>query len=1010
MRKNLFVFFCMLSVAATAQKKPLDHSVYDGWQSIGERSISNDGKYVVYAVTPQEGDGVLVVQSTNGNYKREIPRGYTAAITDDNRFVIFRIKSFFKDTRDARIKKSRPDDMPKDSMAILELGTDKLVKIARVRSYKLPDESNAGWVAYLLEKSEAARPGGRPEMDSLSRLNAMLSAADSLMHIADSIRNKANDVKTKGLSVLQQPRGGAGGARGPQAGGAGGRGGAPAAADPFEEGTDLVLRNLATGEEFTYKLVSEYNFSKKGNVLVYETTKKTGDTKVLPTVVKLDVASKKAAIIFQKFNDAKSYVMDDEGAQVAFIAERDSSSRAVQKFFKLYYYKNGSDSAVLLTSRGSNGIPSQWTVAEIGGGGGGRGGAGGGGGFGGFGGGASNMSFSKNGQRLFFGTAPILIPKDTSLPDFDRVSVDVWHYNDDQVQPAQLRNLDAELRRSYLARFDLNTKQVIQVGSQSFRTVLQTNEGDGAVFYATTDTGRRVASQWQGFTVSDIYAVSPDNGKAELIRKNFKGSAMSPSPSGKYLVFFDEIKQTYFAYNSSNKQLYPIAKDIKVALYDEENDVPDDANAYGAARWMENDKYVLIYDHFDIWQVDPEGKEKSVCLTAGRASKTQYRYVSVDRNERFITAGSKMYLRVFDEKDKSSGFGILDLSKNSVSVLFKEPVAVGALLKAKDADTYSFTKETYVKSTDVYAMQSGSAAVQLSHTNPQQADYNWGTSELFKWKAYTGKETEGVLYKPEGFDPKKKYPMIVYFYERNNNTLYNYQAPAPTPSRLNIPFFVSRGYVVFVPDIWYKTGYPGQSAYDYILSGTRAVVKQGYVDSTKIGLQGQSWGGYQIVYLITKTNLYAAAWAGAPVANMTSAYGGIRWGTGILRQFQYEKTQSRIGGTLWEKQDLYIKNSALFSLPKVTTPLVIMHNDADDAVPWYQGIEMYSGMRRLGKKVWMLTYNGEAHNLVERKNRKDIQIREQQFFDYLLKGDKPSKWISEGVPAVMKGRDLGLGY
>jgi dipeptidyl aminopeptidase/acylaminoacyl peptidase len=296
-----------------------------------------------------------------------------------------------------------------------------------------------------------------------------------------------------------------------------------------------------------------------------------------------------------------------------------------------------------------------------------------------------------------------------------------------------------------------------------------------------------------------------------------------------------------------------------------------------------------------------------------------------------------------------------------------------------------------------------------SNTNPQQQNYNWGSAELFKWKAYTGKITEGIIYKPENFDPKKKYPMISYFYERNNQTLHNYQAPSPTPSRLNISFFVSRGYIVFVPDIWYKKGHPGQAAYDYILSGTRAVVKLGYVDSTKLGLQGQSWGGYQTAQLITMTNLYAAAWAGAPVGNMFSAYGGIRWESGLNRQFQYEKTQSRIGATIWDRPDLYTLNSPIFHLKKNKTPMVIMHNDADGAVPWYQGIELFTDMRRLGQKVWLLNYNGEAHNLVERKNRKDIQIREQQFFDWLLKGEKPAKWLSEGVPAVMKGRDLGLG-
>ena len=213
---------------------------------------------------------------------------------------------------------------------------------------------------------------------------------------------------------------------------------------------------------------------------------------------------------------------------------------------------------------------------------------------------------------------------------------------------------------------------------------------------------------------------------------------------------------------------------------------------------------------------------------------------------------------------------------------------------------------------------------------------------------------------------------------------------------------------MFAPDIHYSTGHPARDAYNHIVSGARYLVKQGYIDSTRMGLQGQSWGGIQVAQVITMTKLFKAAWAGAPVANMTSAYGGIRWESGVNRQFQYEKSQSRIGATLWEKPNLYIENSPLFHLPKVTTPLVIMHNDADGAVPWYQGIELFTAMRRLDKKVWLLNYNGEAHNLVERRNRKDIQIREQQYFDWLLKDDVPPKWITEGVPAVKKGKDWGL--
>jgi dipeptidyl aminopeptidase/acylaminoacyl peptidase len=801
----------------------------------------------------------------------------------------------------------------------------------------------------------------------------MSSLADSLVRAADSIRNKVNDAKTKGMTALRPARGAA--PRTPE--------------EPVEEGTELVLRHITDGKETRFPLVSEYYFSKNGNTLVIESTRKNGDAGSKASVQVYEPATGNKKTVLSKFNDAKNYKLDEGGKQLAFIAERDSSTKALQKFYKLYYYAAGMDSAKMIADRNTNGMPKKWTVSEF-----------------------ANISFSKSGQRLFVGTSPVLPPKDTSLPDFDRVSVDIWHYNDDYIQPVQLKTLDNELRRNYVAWVNTNGSQLVQLGNDQFRNLVQTQEGDGSTFYAVSDFGKRIASQWQGFTLNDIYAVNPQNGAQELVTKDFKGNVIQPSYSGKYLLYYDERKPGYFVYNAATKRTTPVAKDITVSLNDEENDVPDDPNAYGVVRWMENDKAVLIYDRYDIWQVDPEGKEKSVRLTNGRPMKISYRYINTDPDERFIKAGQSLLLRVFDEKDKSAGLAVLNTANgNEIKLLFKEPVTVGfQVQKARNADVLSYTKESFEHSPDVYVQPLSGVSVKLSATNPQQEQYNWGRSEIFTWKAYTGRTTEGVLYKPEDFDPKKKYPMIVYFYERNNNTVHNYQAPSPTPSRLNIPFFVSRGYIVFVPDIWYKTGYPGKSAYDYILSGTRAVVKQGYVDSTKIGLQGQSWGGYQIVYLITKTKLYAAAWAGAPVANMTSAYGGIRWGSGLMRQFQYEKTQSRIGATLWEKPNLYLENSALFSLPKVTTPLVIMANDADDAVPWYQGIEMYGGMRRLGKKVWMLTYNGEAHNLVERKNRKDIQIREQQFFDYMLKGEKPAQWITEGLPAVMKGRTMALGY
>ena len=250
--------------------------------------------------------------------------------------------------------------------------------------------------------------------------------------------------------------------------------------------------------------------------------------------------------------------------------------------------------------------------------------------------------------------------------------------------------------------------------------------------------------------------------------------------------------------------------------------------------------------------------------------------------------------------------------------------------------------------------------------------------------------------------------MLIYFYEKSSKGIHSHRIPSPSRSTINIPWCTSNGYVVFVPDIVYRDGYPGESAYDAIVSGTMAMTERNsFIDKDKIGIQGQSWGGYQVAYLVTQTNIYAAAMAGAPVSNMTSAYGGIRWGTGMSRMFQYEQTQSRIGGTLWEKPGLYIENSPLFHAPRIETPLLMMHNDNDGAVPWYQGIEFFVALRRLDKPVWMLTYNKEEHNLTKWPNRVDLGIRMMQFFDFYLKDAPEPKWMSEGVPALDKGKVNG---
>jgi dienelactone hydrolase len=374
---------------------------------------------------------------------------------------------------------------------------------------------------------------------------------------------------------------------------------------------------------------------------------------------------------------------------------------------------------------------------------------------------------------------------------------------------------------------------------------------------------------------------------------------------------------------------------------------------------------------------------KAKRVTFGREKQEIYRPIRLDPENPGVFQSSNQWLSSLNDTNKNGGLWVLNDGK--LTQKRYGPKSYMGLLKPKNANNLAFRQMDVQEYPEYWLADSNlGSATKITDTNPQQKDYNWLSIELVKWVSNDGTPLQGILYKPENFDYTKKYPMITYFYERNSDTLNNYLTPAPSASTVNIPLFVSQGYVVFVPDIPYKVGYPGESAISAILPGVSEVVGRGYVDAKRLGIQGQSWGGYQVAYMVTETDMFAAAGAGAPVSNMFSAYGGIRYGSGLVRQFQYERQQSRIGGTPWDSTLKYIENSPIFHLPKVKTPLLIMANDKDGAVPYTQGIELFTGLRRLGKPSWLLVYNDEDHNLVQRKNRKDLSIRLSQFFDHYL--------------------------
>jgi dipeptidyl aminopeptidase/acylaminoacyl peptidase len=977
----LFLFACTTAMAQT--KKPLTHSVYDGWKSIGERAISNDGKYAVYAINPQEGDGTLLIQDLLTGKKQEAERGYGAIFSQDNKYVFYKIKARFAETRQAKIKKKKVDEMPKDSFVIVILGTDSMVKIPLVKSFKAP-EKGSGWLAYLAEKPLPDSTKKKPAADSIKmKIDGLVKIADSLIRKSlDSVKGKIEKQELikaaqKAVSEIYKNADAIANldAEGDDAGG-----------DKVQEGTELTVKNLATGKTKQIKLVSEYLFDKKGTKLLIKTTKNTKDTTSKAFVLLYDLQNNKLDTIMKGFGDAKNFAFDEEGTQLSFVAERDSAIKALQKFYKLWYHTKGKDTAIILAHKNSNGIPNGFTVSENG-----------------------ELKFSKDGKKLFFGTAPIVAAKDTNLVDFELARLDIWNYKDDYLQPQQLKELQRELKRSYAAMINPEDGKLVQLGSDSTENITIVNEGNAEYVLAQSSKGNRVPLQWNTNEAISAYLINTKDGSRKLVLKNAMVRFRS-SPMGKYVFWYDEEKKNYFTYEVAAGVTKNVTNKIKVPLYDTENDVPDNPSAAGFTGWIADDKYMLVNDEFDIWQVDPNGNElpKNVTNGYGRLHKNNFTYINTDVEKRFIESKEKILLRSFNKTDKSGGFANINVSESAApSFLVDEKYSFSNPIKAKDANVYVFNKSN-IGSSELFSSVDLKNMQQLTNVADQQKDYNWLTAELMHWKMFDGKMSEGILYKPENFDPTKKYPIIFYFYERNADRLYNYMNPAPSASTVNIPYFTSNGYLVFDPNIYYKTGEPGQSAYNSVVSAAKMLSKMPWVDSTRMAIQGQSWGGYQVAYLVTRTNIFRAAGAGAPVSNMTSAYGGIRWGTGLNRQFQYEKSQSRIGATLWQRPDLYIKNSPLFAVDKIKTPLLLMHNDADGAVPWYQGIEMFTAMRRLGKPVWMLQYNGEDHNLVERKNRKDLSIRLAQFFDYWLKDAKPADWIKKGLPATQKGISWGL--
>lgn len=948
--------------AAEPAKRALEHEDYDLWKSLRTPTLSRDGRVALYSISPRDGDTSAYVEILETGRKFTITRASNARITYDGSHVVYLVPPSKEEIEAAQKAKTKPEQMPKSKFEYLDLDSGLTFSIERVRSYQVAEEGSE-WMAILLEKpatesSATETDKGTPEGEQKSEeASEEPSAAQQRGRPPRPQQTEGEDQSEENEEEKKKTT-----------------------------GTMLVLRNTESGFEIRYPNVTSYRFNKDGSRLAWTAS---GEEPEEDGVFVLNLPNPTPVQIISGRGNYNSLSFDEAGRQIVFATDRDDYEAKESKR-SIYHWQYGRTEAEMIISSETKGMPENWEVASLSG-------------------------FSENGRRILLNTKPSKEPEpeedEEEADDEKEVKVDVWHWQDPQLQPMQLLRAGAEKNRTYRALYEVGTKRLNQLADTEVPTVSIGDENNADFAVGSSNLAYQMLISWDSPGYSDVYLYDLKNGTRTKVLEKIQSFA-SLSPKARYITWWDTQELCWMGMSTTTKQPVNLTASLPYPVHNELHDSPSPARGYGIAGWLENDRSVLIYDAHDIWAVDPNGRAAPRCITEeyGRENDLRFRYVRTDPESRAVKADDMMLLSTFNRSTKASGFhqDSFNGDQPPQELLMKDE-SIRFLGKAREGETVLVSRSTFENYADAWTTTLAFDEMeQLTDTNPQQSDFLWGTAELVDWTSLDGEQLQGILYKPEDFDPNKKYPMIVYFYERNSDGLHRYVSPGPARASINYSFYVSRGYVVFVPDIPYRIGHPGQSCLNAVIPGVTSLIDKGFVKEDSIGVQGHSWGGYQIAYLVTRCHIFAAAEAGAPVSNMTSAYGGIRWSSGMSRMFQYEKTQSRIGGTLWDAQQKYIENSPVFFADEVQTPLLMMHNDKDGAVPWYQGIEMFVALRRLGKPAWMLNYNGEAHGLTQEQNQRDWSIRMQQYFDHYCKGAPAPRWLAVGVPATEKGETLGL--
>jgi len=762
---------------------------------------------------------------------------------------------------------------------------------------------------------------------------------------------------------------------------------------------EIVVRSINTGIIRRYDSVKFYLFSDDGRNLLMRIGSK-NDSSVGDFIYLLNLNNFTRKLIWRG-TGATDFTFNISGNQLVF-SVIDRTKREGEE--QLWYYRYG-DSWSRLLVQGFKDIDSCFLLKDI-------------------------KAFSKDGTRVFLSFTR---KEELLVNQLDKkgVAVDVWSYKDEKLQSQQLKETNA--RMTYTGIFELKSKKVIYLESDKEWSELRYISGTSGIqqdeyvlVYETKGDVDRSEYTWNEAATTKVYLMSTRSGKKtelKVIAPSISGwGNMYLSPQAKYVVFFDTQKGEYFSYDVHSHEISNLTKGVSTDWTPREELPMTPFINIPIAAWGENDESLYVYDRTDIWKLFLDGKHNPVNITNGYGRRNNIVFRLAFDWDMGQQLGDTLILNAFDLTNKDNGFYVKSLKKEGdpqiltmgpyvYSNNLDNPSFYGRFspLKARRGKGYLVKRESTRESPNFFFTQDFKSFRPLSNLYPEKG-YIWYRATLHTWNSSDGRRHEGILYTPENFDSTKGYPVILHYYEMYSDQLNRYQMPKIMEGNMDISWFVSNGYLVFTPDIHYKMGSPGESALNYVRSAADYLSTLPYIDICRMGLQGHSFGGYETNFIVSRDSRFAAAVASSGLSDLISYYGFVmQEQSGVSAQFMHESAQLRMAGTLWDKQELYMKNSPVLYANNVNTPLLMVNNKLDQGVPFSQGVEFFTALRRLRKPVWMLQYDGEGHTLFG-KAALDYTTRMIQFFDHYLKGEPAPVWMTKGIPARLKGVESGYGY